>query len=107
MAGREVPKVKVSKKKFEAMLDCFDITYKELGDLPDINRTGNAIWKNVDNGEMPIYTALEIASSLDIDIRSFAPSAIREKEIKSFIKLLTPKQKHKLYLLLRAEFKEE
>lgn len=106
MAGRAVPKVKVNKKKFESMLANFDLTYKELGEMSDIDRTGSAMWKNVNDGEMPIYTALAIAMVLDVDIGTFAPNAIREKEIRGFVKLLTPKQKSKLYSLLEKEFME-
>lgn len=106
MAGRAVPKVKISKKKFKAMLDYFDITYSELGAMSDVDRTGSAICKNINNGEMPIYTALAIASALDVDIRTFASNAICEKEIKGFVRLLTPKQKEKLYSLLKKEFEE-
>lgn len=103
MAGRAVPKVRVNKNKFESMLSNFDLTYKELGEISDIDRTGSAIWKNVNDGEMPIYTALAIAMVLGVDIRTFMSNAIREKEIKGFINLLSPKQKNKLYSYLKEE----
>ena len=101
MANNYVPKIKVDKKKFKSMLTQFDLTYGRLSKMHGIDRTSQTILRNVNDGKMPIHTALSIAKALKIDIETFTLEPIHETEIIELLLLLNPEQKNRLYYYLK------
>lgn len=103
MANRTVPKVETDRDAFENLLDRLALSYNDLEDVPSINRTGQTIRKNVRNGEMPLHTVIAIAEYLHVQVSTFAPGAITDKDIARFLRLLSKEQKRKMLILLLAD----